>query len=82
MAADPLVISFDHRHSFEDLTTAFDGGVIEVSLDGGATWVDISTYAAPGYSGTLVLLLRQSAEWPARVRGTERVVSRRATPCR
>ena len=53
VGADPLIISFHHRHSFEDVTTAFDGGVIEVSLDAGATWVDISPYAAPGYNGTL-----------------------------
>jgi hypothetical protein len=53
VGADPLVIAFDHRHSFEDQTTPYDGGVIEVSLDAGATWVDISTYAAPGYNGTL-----------------------------
>lgn len=53
VGADPLVITFDHRHSFEDLTTPFDGGVIEISTDGGATWADISTYAAPGYNGTL-----------------------------
>jgi hypothetical protein len=49
-----VVISFDHRHSFEaDATTNYDGGMIEVSLDNGATWVDISTYAAPGYNGIL-----------------------------
>jgi large repetitive protein len=50
----PLLVSFDHRHSFEaDATTTYDGGVVEVSTDGGATWVDVSAYAAPGYNGTL-----------------------------
>jgi large repetitive protein len=50
----PLVIAFDHRHSFEaDATTRYDGGMIELSTDGGATWADVSTYAAPGYNGTL-----------------------------
>jgi Fungalysin metallopeptidase (M36)/PA domain len=53
VGSNPLIIAFHHRHSFEDVTTAFDGGVIEVSLDAGATWVDISTYVAPGYNGTL-----------------------------
>lgn len=53
VGASPLIITFDHRHSFEDLTTPFDGGVIEVSLDNGATWVDVSTFVAPGYNGTL-----------------------------
>ena len=31
----------------------WDGGVIEVSTDGGATWADASTLATVGYSGTI-----------------------------
>jgi hypothetical protein len=54
----PFVISFDHRFGFEaDASTApptfFDGGVIEISRDGGTTWEDISTLRDPGYGGTL-----------------------------
>jgi hypothetical protein len=36
-----LGISFRHRFFFE--ATGWDGGVIELSNDGGATWVDIGT---------------------------------------
>jgi hypothetical protein len=52
--AGPLVITFDHAFGFEvDGTTFFDGGVIEVTRDGGLTWEDISTFVDPGYGGTL-----------------------------
>jgi hypothetical protein len=43
----PLVISFQHRFSFE--ATGWDGGVVELSADGGNTWADIGTSA---YNGT------------------------------
>jgi hypothetical protein len=50
----PLTISFDHRFSFEaNAANAFDGGLIEVSTDNGASWQDISTIANPGYNVTL-----------------------------
>lgn len=39
VGSGPLVISFTHRFSFEN--GGWDGGVIELSNDGGATWVDI-----------------------------------------
>jgi hypothetical protein len=57
-AADPLVIQFEHAYDFETSTsngtfTYWDGGVIEISDDGGASWKDISLYADPGYTGTL-----------------------------
>ncbi len=39
----PLVISFSHRFSFEN--AGWDGGVVELSADGGATWADIGTGA-------------------------------------
>jgi hypothetical protein len=56
--ADSFVITFDHRYSFEastsgTTTTYFDGGVIELSTDGGQTWADISTKVDPGYNGAL-----------------------------
>jgi MYXO-CTERM domain-containing protein len=31
----------------------WDGAVIEISKDGGATWQDITAYADPGYGGTI-----------------------------
>src|SRR5262249_32112902 len=58
-ATDPLVLTFDHRFSFETQVnpappnTFFDGGVIEVSTDGGMSWTDINTIVDPGYTGTL-----------------------------
>jgi len=77
-ATAPLVITLSHRHSFErDGTVLFDGGVIEVSRDGGATWQDITTYGAnPGYGGTLFVgsgnplggrqaRVGTNASWPA-----------------
>ncbi|HMG56340.1 MAG TPA: M36 family metallopeptidase, partial [Kofleriaceae bacterium] len=56
-----LTISFTHKFSFE-ITPAsggvpaqpFDGGVIEISTDGGTSWTDISLVANPGYNQTLV----------------------------
>ena len=52
--AAPLVLSFKHRHQFEAQNGVnYDGAVIELSADGGASWVDVSTFADPGYSGTI-----------------------------
>jgi len=46
--AGPLTISFRHRFSFEN--GGWDGGVVESSKDGGATWVDVGTAA---YNGSI-----------------------------
>ncbi len=49
-----FVVSFDHTHDFEQsMGTNWDGSVIEISTDDGATWQDISMYGDPGYDGTL-----------------------------
>jgi len=45
--------TFQHAYSFEDATTSYDGGVIELSNDGGANWTDIGASASPGYNGTV-----------------------------
>ncbi|MEM9488947.1 MAG: M36 family metallopeptidase, partial [Myxococcota bacterium] len=50
---DPLTIIFSQRYRFEADTIFWDGGVIEISSDGGATWEDISLYATPTYGGTV-----------------------------
>jgi len=51
----PLVIAFDHAFGFEvDGTTFFDGGVIEISRNGGP-FEDISAIVDPGYGGTLFI---------------------------
>jgi hypothetical protein len=45
--------TFSHRYSFEfQGTTFFDGGVLEISNNGGASWSDIGAFASPGYTGT------------------------------
>jgi hypothetical protein len=46
----PLVIAFQHRFSFEN--GGWDGGVIEISSDNGATWTDIGTAAYNGTTNT------------------------------
>ncbi|HYO66609.1 MAG TPA: myxosortase-dependent M36 family metallopeptidase [Archangium sp.] len=49
---EPLVVSFRHAYDLEfDATGYFDGAVIELSNDGGATWVDIGDAL---YNGTLI----------------------------
>lgn len=46
--------TFQHSHSFEkDASSNYDGGVIEISTDGGGTWTDIGAAATPGYTGVL-----------------------------
>ncbi|HJL14419.1 MAG TPA: M36 family metallopeptidase [Sandaracinaceae bacterium LLY-WYZ-13_1] len=53
-ATDPLVLWFEHRYDFEaDEDTLWDGGVVEVSLDGGVSWQDASDWVSPGYDGAL-----------------------------
>jgi MYXO-CTERM domain-containing protein len=42
-----LQLAFDHRMS----VYGDDGGVVEISADGGATWADIGNRATPGYNG-------------------------------
>jgi hypothetical protein len=45
---------FWHRFQFED---GFDGGAVEMSTDGGATWVDViaggGSFVSGGYNGTI-----------------------------
>lgn len=47
----PLVITLMHRYSFE--APDWDGGVIEITTNGGASWTDIGASASPGYTGIL-----------------------------
>lgn len=51
--ADPVSFSVSHRHSFEaaSLASFYDGGVIEISTDNGATWNSLSSYIT--YPGTI-----------------------------
>jgi hypothetical protein len=46
-------LSFWHRYFLEE---TFDGGVLEISTDGGETWVDVTTsgsFVSGGYTGTI-----------------------------
>lgn len=55
--------TFSHRHSFESYPddvdpNKYDGGVIEISSDGGTTWTDIVAAGGlltPAYNGTLAV---------------------------
>ncbi|MGV3624048.1 MAG: myxosortase-dependent M36 family metallopeptidase [Archangium sp.] len=50
----PFSFTFTHRYDFEiDDGTAYDGAVLELSTDDGATWTDIGAQATPGYNVTL-----------------------------
>ena len=54
-ATVPFVMNFTHRYSFEaDVAGGiyYDGGVLEISEDNGATWKDAMSYAGidPGYT--------------------------------
>lgn len=52
---EPFVLKFKHAYDLEASgTTLFDGGMIEISLNGGATWSDVTAFGVnPGYTGTL-----------------------------
>ncbi len=53
-ATEPFTITVTHRYEFEASGGTFwDGGVIELSTDDGASWQDLSTFVEPGYGGTL-----------------------------
>jgi hypothetical protein len=52
---EPVVVDLKQAYSLEgDPSGFFDGGVIELSTDGGATWRDATAFgASPGYNATL-----------------------------
>lgn len=53
-ATEPVVMTLQHRHDFEgDEFTLYDGGVIEVSTDGGATWQDAEDFGQVPYTGVI-----------------------------
>lgn len=51
---EPVTMTFTHRFSFEHSSgIAWDGGVIEYSVDSGVTWEDIAELAPAGYNGAI-----------------------------
>ena len=54
-ADEPLIISWDHAYTFEfSDNTYWDGGVFEISKDGGKNWQDVLDYTAQaGYKAPI-----------------------------
>jgi hypothetical protein len=52
---DPLIVKIDHAFDLESSGGFFfDGGVIELSSDAGATWTDVAALGVdPGYTGVI-----------------------------
>jgi MYXO-CTERM domain-containing protein len=48
-----VTVAFDHSYQFEFSDAFYDGGVIEVSTDAGATWRDASTLTTVPYDGVI-----------------------------
>jgi MYXO-CTERM domain-containing protein len=64
--AGALTATFTHRFSFEGtVEEAFDGGVIDISTDGGETWADVSTVADPHYNVMITPGSTSISELPA-----------------
>jgi photosystem II stability/assembly factor-like uncharacterized protein len=57
IGSDPFTFSFQHRHAFEFTNgppaAFFDGMVIEISTNNGASWADIGQFATPAYNHTI-----------------------------
>jgi MYXO-CTERM domain-containing protein len=74
---EPFVVGFDHAYSFEFSDNIYwDGGVIELTTDGGMTWQDVATLGVvPGYGGKIKsdanpingrdAFVDKNAAWPA-----------------
>jgi hypothetical protein len=53
-ASGTFSFTFSHNFDFErDASNFYDGGIVELSSDGGTTWTDIGFSLSPGYNATL-----------------------------
>jgi hypothetical protein len=71
VGSGPLTVSFQHRFAFEGGN--WDGGVVELSTDGGANWTDIGVGAYNGSTNAVTsapigpsrpAFVSRSATWP------------------
>ncbi len=69
---EPFTMTWSHRYSFErNRSRNWDGGVVEISTDDGATWQDVGAKASPGYGGKI-----EAADNDNPLAGREAFVSR------
>ncbi|MSP59792.1 MAG: peptidase [Myxococcales bacterium] len=57
-STDFFLIRFEHRHSFEakdvdNVRVYYDGGLVEITDDGGVTWQDLGVFSNPGYGAKI-----------------------------
>ena len=52
---NPVVLKFWHLPNLENsgATACYDGGILEVSTDGGATWTQVTTLLVGPYTGAV-----------------------------
>jgi hypothetical protein len=51
-----FTVTFEQAYDFELSDQAYDGGVIEISVNGGGSWMDVKSFGAqltPDYNGTI-----------------------------
>ncbi|MEQ1908159.1 MAG: FG-GAP-like repeat-containing protein [Vicinamibacterales bacterium] len=73
-------LRFDHSFFFEQEFSSWDGGVVEYSADGGASWVDAGAlFDAVGYNGALNVSTNPLTGRAAFVRSSHGYVASRAT---
>jgi len=63
VGSSPFIVTFKHAHDFESAPPEpgqpdiqWDGGLIELTSDGGVTWQDVNLFAMPGYNGTIAVV--------------------------
>ena len=81
--ATTAYLRFDHAYGFEDNgATAYDGGVLEISTNGGGSFTDIGALLTDVrlQRHAIATGLEQPARRPARVRRARATATARAAP--